>query len=293
MTYLNTLTYQSELAFIRNSMKLPLLDREEEYALTCSWYYKKDEKALKKLIASYGKLVISIAVRFKHYGLSLSDLIQEGNLGVLHAAQRFSPERDVRFATYAKWWVRAFIQDYILRNWSIVRTGSTTSQKMLFFNLKRLKSQLAHLSDDLMSHEQHHEISQILRVSMNDVAEMEQRLLHNDFSLSMTAVNSDEEWINLLKDERMNPEEENSFIENEQNYHIWIDQAMAVLNPREVYIILKRRLQDPQETLETIGNELGITKERVRQLEVRAVRKMKHFFVSHANEARKSINFLC
>lgn len=292
MTYLNTLSHQSDLAFIRNSMKLPLLDREEEYTLTCAWYYDKDEKALKKLITSYGKLVISIAVRFRHYGLSLSDIIQEGNLGVLHAAQRFSPEREVRFATYAKWWIRAFIQDYILRNWSIVRTGSTTSQKMLFFNLRRLKSQLEHLSDDLMSYEQHQEISEILHVSMNDVAEMEQRLLHNDFSLSMTSVNSDEEWINLLRDERMNPEEENTLIESEQNYHLWIDQAMTVLNPREVFIILKRRLQDPQSTLETIGNELGITKERVRQLEVRAVRKMKHYFASNVNEAKKSISFL-
>ncbi|MES2252906.1 MAG: RNA polymerase factor sigma-32 [Pseudomonadota bacterium] len=291
MEFANALTYQSELTFIRNTMKLPLLDREEEYALTCAWHYEQDDKALTKLISSYGKLVVGTASRFRHYGLPFSDLIQEGNLGLLHSAQRFDPERDVRFSTYAKWWIRAFIQDYVLRNWSIVRTGSTTSQKMLFFNLKRLKSQLSHLSADLMSHEQHEEISKILHVSLNDVAEMEQRLLHHDFSLSITAVNSEEEWISLLKDERMTPEEENSQNQEEAVRHKWIYQAMEVLNPREVYIILKRRLQDPQETLETIGNTLGITKERVRQLEVRALRKMKHYFVNYASEARQSICF--
>ncbi len=289
MEFLNSQTYQSELTFIRNTMKLPLLDREEEYSLTCAWCYEKDEKALTKLISSYGKLVVGAATRFRHYGLPLSDLIQEGNLGLLHAAQRFDPERDVRFSTYSKWWIRAFIQDYVLRNWSIVRTGSTTSHKMLFFNLKRLKSQLAHLSTDLMSYEQHEEIANILHVSLNDVAEMEQRLLHHDFSLSITALNSDEEWISLLQDERMNPEEENSHNQDDAVRHKWIDQAMEVLNPREVYIILKRRLQDPQETLEAIGKTLGITKERVRQLEVRALRKMKHYFINYASEARQSI----
>ncbi|MDP5012121.1 MAG: RNA polymerase factor sigma-32 [Alphaproteobacteria bacterium] len=289
MEFLNSQTYQSELTFIRNTMKLPMLDREEEYSLTCAWYYEKDEKALTKLISSYGKLVVGAATRFRHYGLPLSDLIQEGNLGLLHAAQRFDPERDVRFSTYSKWWIRAFIQDYVLRNWSIVRTGSTTSHKMLFFNLKRLKSQLAHLSTDLMSYEQHEEIANILHVSLNDVAEMEQRLLHHDFSLSITALNSDEEWISLLQDERMNPEEENSRNQDDAVRHKWIDQAMEVLNPREVYIILKRRLQDPQETLEAIGKTLGITKERVRQLEVRALRKMKHYFINYASEARQSI----
>ena len=291
MEFLNSSLYQSELSFIRSMMKLPLLEREEEYALTCAWYYEKDDKALAKLVSSYGKLVVGTASRFRHYGLSFNDLLQEGNLGLIHAAQRFDPEREVRFATYAKWWIRAFIQDYVLRNWSIVRTGSTTSQKMLFFNLKRLKSQLSHLSTDIMSYEQHEEIANILHVSLNDVAEMEQRLLHHDFSLSMTALNSDEEWVSLLKDERMNPEEENSKMQDEEVRHKWIDQAMEVLNPREVYIILKRRLQDPQETLETIGKTLGITKERVRQLEVRALRKMKHYFINCANEAKQSICF--
>lgn len=289
MEFLNSQSYQSELKFIRDTMNLPLLDREEEHSLTCTWCYEKDEKALTKLISSYGKLVVGIAARFRHYGLSLSDLIQEGNLGLLHAAQRFDPKRDVRFSTYAKWWIRAFIQDYVLRNWSIVRTGSTTSQKMLFFNLKRLRSKLEHLSTDLMSYEQREEIANMLQVSLNDVAEMEQRLLHHDFSLSITALNSDEEWISLLKDERMNPEEENTQLQNEEVRHKWIDQAMEVLNPREVYIVLKRRLQDPQETLEAIGGTLGITKERVRQLEVRALRKMKHYFLNYANEAKQSI----
>jgi RNA polymerase sigma-32 factor len=290
MEFINSLSHQSELNFIRYTMKLPLLDREEEYSLTCAWYYNKDEKALTKLISSYGKLVVGTATRFRHYGLPLSDLIQEGNLGLLHAAQRFDPERDVRFSTYAKWWIRAFIQDYVLRNWSIVRTGSTTSQKMLFFNLKRLKSQLSHLSSDLMSYEQHEEIAKILHVSLNDVAEMEQRLLHHDFSLSITSINSDEEWVTLLKDERMTPEEEKSQQQDDEFRHKWIDQAMEVLNPREVYIILKRRLEDPQETLETIGKALGITKERVRQLEVRALRKMKHYYLDCTIEKRPFIS---
>ncbi len=291
MEHTGSQTYQSDLTFIKGAMNVPLLSPEEEYTLTHAWYYEQDEQALAKIISSYGKLVISIAVRFKHYGLSLNDLIQEGNLGLLHAAQRFDPERNVRFSTYSKWWIRAFIQDFVLRNWSIVRTGSTTSQKMLFFNLRRLKNQLSHLSNELMSHDQHLEIANLLHVPLNDVAEMENRLINHDFSLSMTPEHSEEEWLSSLKDERRTPEEESTLLENKHIHSQWIEKAMQALNPREVHIILQRRLNHTPETLENIGKTLGITKERVRQLEVRAIRKMKHYFLDMYSEVKQSLDF--
>lgn len=287
----NTLSHQSERMFVRDVMKAPLLTQEEESLLTHAWYYDQDEKALAKIVSAYGKLVVSIAVRFKHYGLPLNDLIQEGNLGLLYAAKRFDPERNVRFSTYSKWWIRAFIQDFVLRNWSIVRTGSTTSQKILFFNLRRLKNQLSHLSNELMSHEQQTEIADTLHVSLHDVIEMENRLINHDFSLSMTPTNSEEEWLTSIKDERLTPEEQTTFLENSRIHSQWIEKAMQVLNPREVYIIIQRRLNHSPETLENIGKTLGITKERVRQLELRALRKMKHYFLDCYSEAKQSLDF--
>ncbi len=291
MEHAGSQTYQSDLTFIKAAMKIPLLSPDEEYELTHAWYYHQDEKALAKIISSYGKLVISTAIRFRYYGLPLNDLIQEGNLGLLHAAQRFDPERNVRFSTYSKWWIRAFIQDFVLRNWSIVRTGSTTSQKMLFFNLRRLKNQLSHMSDDLMSYDQHAEIANLLHVSLNDVVEMENRLINHDFSLSMTPLHSEEEWIASIKDERPTPEEESTLLESKFIHNQWIEKAMEVLNPREVHIIIQRRLNHTPETLENIGKTLGITKERVRQLEVRALRKMKHYFLDVYSEAKQSLDF--
>jgi RNA polymerase sigma-32 factor len=195
-------TKHADLEYIRQLMEQPLLKREEEHELALAWHDEHDEKALHLLVQAYMRLVVSTAIRFRHYGISLSDLIQEGNLGLMYAAERFDPERDVRFSTYARWWIRSHIQEYILRNWSIVRTGSTSAQKQLFFNLRRLKAQLAKMSTDQMTMEERDHIAETLHVSLHDVEDMENRLSSHDLSLShpMNEAGSDD-WIDSLADQ--------------------------------------------------------------------------------------------
>ncbi len=290
MEYLNSLSHQADLAFVREVMKKPILEREAELDLAKAWHENKDEKALHELIESYTRLVISLAVKYKGYGLALSDLIQEGNLGLLQAANRFDPERGVRFSTYAKWWIRAHIQDFVLRNWSIVRTGSTTVQKNLFFNLNRLRSKLISISTEMMSPEDQKMIAQYLDISIQEVEQMEARLASHDLSLSNPiSENADNDWQDLILDTRLNPEE-TSFQEHaEQSRYNWIEGAMLCLAPREQFIITQRRLSDPAQTLENLGKELSITKERVRQIEARALRKMRYYFMESMHEVRQAL----
>lgn len=286
MDYLNSLSHQADLVFVREAMKRPILERDVELDLAKAWHENKDEKALHALIECYTRLVISLAVKYKGYGLSMSDLIQEGNLGLLQAANRF--DRGVRFSTYAKWWIRAHIQDFVLRNWSIVRTGSTTTQKNLFFNLNRLRSKLLSITTETMSPQDQERIAQHLDISIQEVEAMETRLASHDLSLSHPVSEySDNNWQDFLLDTRLNPEE-TSFQEHaEQSRHNWIEEAMLCLAPREHYIISQRRLSDPLQTLERIGKELSITKERVRQIEARALRKMRYYFMESMHEVRQ------
>jgi RNA polymerase sigma-32 factor len=293
MDYINAQSHKSDLDFIRASMKMPLLEREEEYQLVYDWHNKKDEKALEKLISSYSRLVVSIALRYKHYHVSMSDLIQEGHIGLLEAAERFNPERDVRFASYARFWIRSYMQEFVLRNWSIVRTGSTTAQRALFFNLNRLRYQFMYLSDEFLTLENHEEISKILHVSIQDVAYMEGRLIHSDFSLNgSTHTESTEDRLQFIRDERPTPEEESASKDDAEMRHHWVHKAIQSLNPRERYIIIHRRLIEPIETLETVGKTLNITKERVRQLELRAMRKIKYFFRNSFKEAKEALDMI-
>jgi RNA polymerase sigma-32 factor len=277
-----------DIHFIKTSMKLPLLSREKEYELSYRWCNHGHKAALDELLFSYGKLVVSVAFRFRHYGIPFSDLIQEGNLGLLCAAHRFDPERDIRFAAYAKWWILAAMQNYILRNWSIVRTGSTTSKKSLFFKLNHLKKKMDLLSDNLMHTEQHADIAKQLQVSIRDVEEMELRLLSNDLSIHAHSAATGEEWGELLQDNRLNPEEFSMQEHDQQDQHHWIALALERLSEREAYIIQHHRLNDPSVTLDEIGRHLGITKERVRQLEAKSIRKMRQVFVKHITDVKAS-----
>ncbi|MEI8295722.1 MAG: RNA polymerase factor sigma-32 [Alphaproteobacteria bacterium] len=277
----------ADLAFVRKLMREPMLEREEERDLAKAWQENRDEKALHLLIRSYARIVVSIAIRFRYYGIPLNDLIQEGNLGLMQAADRFDPDRDVRFSSYAKWWVRSFIQNFILRNWSIVRTGSTVGQKQLFFNLRRLRAQLERVDENALSDDHRQKIADSLNVTIKEVEMMENRLAAQDLSLSTpTNDSSEEDWIDLLPDERASPESLTLEQQNNLIRHRWLQKALKCLTKREQNIIFARRLSETPATLDTLSKTLNISKERVRQLEVRAIRKMRHHLLHGIQNAK-------
>ncbi len=263
---------------VRAAMRAPSLEREEEHELAVRWKEKHDAQALHRITTSHMRLVISMASRFRNFGLSLGDLIQEGHVGLLEAAARFEPERDVRFSTYASWWIRASMQDYILRNWSIVRGGTSSAQKALFFNLRRLRMRLARGQDTMTAVAIRREIALALGVSETDVALMDSRLSASDTSLN--APMSDETGSSaersdfLVADGPLPDEVVEETIDVERRAG-WLRDALGVLNEREMQIIEKRRLTDEGATLEALGETLGISKERVRQIENRAMEKLK------------------
>ncbi|WP_274627208.1 RNA polymerase factor sigma-32 [Arvimicrobium flavum] len=264
-------------ALIRAAMKAPYLDRQEEQELALRWKERRDQQALHRITVAHMRLVIAMAGRFRHFGLPMGDLIQEGHVGLLEAAARFEPEREVRFSTYASWWIRASIQDYILRNWSIVRGGTSSTQKALFFNLRRLRARLAQGSEVLSNAEVYKQIAATLGVSEGDVAVMDARLSSPDSSLnapvSDEATGSDR-MDYLVADEPLPDEVVEDLIDLERRAG-WLNNALCVLNERELRIIRERRLQDEGATLEALGARLGISKERVRQIETRALEKLK------------------
>ena len=271
-------TQKANLAYIKTSMNAPMLEKEHEFDLARKWRDDKDEAALHEMIQSYTRLVISVASKFKHYGLPIGDLIQEGNIGLMQAANRFDPERDIRFSTYATWWIRSAIQDYVLRNWSIVRTGTTAAQKSLFFNLRRLKAQINN-EDSFETGLNANDVSLIaeeLNVKEEEVLKMNGRLSGNDQSLNMRlSDDTNEEWQTFLEDDGPNPEDVVLQMKDSKSRSEWLNSAMKMLNEREVQIIKDRHLQHKTVTLETLGDQLGISKERVRQIEKRAMEKLK------------------
>lgn len=276
-------TQQANLKFIRASMAERLLSREEEADLLARWLNKNDEKALHTLIETHQRLVVAIAHKFRHYGLPLGDLIQEGMIGLLTAANKFDLAREVRFATYASWWVRSTIQDYILRNWSIVRTGTTAAQKSLFFNLRRLRARIE--GSGVRGDDKRAQIAETLQVSVREVEEMEQRLSGADQSLNATiSEDGEDERIALLADDRPNPEEIVIGMKDAATRSRWLAEALGGLSARERTIIERRHLGDAATTLEDLGITLGVSKERVRQLEQRAMEKLKISLVRHIPE---------
>ncbi len=270
-------TQKANLDYIKASMREPLLEREHEFDLARRWREKGDEAALHELVRSYTRLVISTASRFRNYGLPMGDLIQEGNVGLMQAAARFEPEREVRFSTYAAWWIRSAMQDYILRNWSIVRTGTTAAQKSLFFNLRRLRARIERVNGgEGLQDEDRDEIAEELRVSRDDVRTMEMRLAAADQSLNAPLRDSSEdEWQDFLDDERPSPEQVVIGMRDTETRSQWLNEAISALSDREQKIIRERRLTEETVTLEQLGAELGVSKERVRQLEQRAMNKLR------------------
>ena len=263
---------------VRMAMNAPYLEREEEHDLAVRWKQAHDQEALHKITTAHMRLVISMASKFRSFGLPMSDLVQEGYVGLLEAAARFEPEREVRFSTYATWWIRASMQDYILRNWSIVRGGTSSAQKALFFNLRRLRAKLARTGQPISQPAMYREIAEALGVAEKDVALMDSRLSGPDTSLS-APVSDDEDSgasrMDFLVDDKPLQDEIVEDSSDTERRSAWLHDAMNVLNEREMRIIAKRRLSEEGATLEALGIELGISKERVRQIENRALEKLR------------------
>ncbi|WP_422004495.1 RNA polymerase factor sigma-32 [Pyruvatibacter mobilis] len=271
----------SDRRFIRTAMKAPLLEADHELNLARAWHEHQDEDALHELTSAYMRLVIAMAAKFRVYGLPMGDLVQEGNVGLMQAAQRFDPERGVRFSTYASWWIRSSIQDYILRNWSIVRTGTTAAQKSLFFNLRRLRALINDGGRASMTPEGRDFIADKLRVPLRDVEAMESRLSASDRSLNATVPGAEGgegasmEWQDMLADDRPDPEDQTRESHDAEVRRRWLARALETLNERELFIIKRRRLSEDGQTLEALGEQLGISKERVRQVEHQALNKLR------------------
>jgi RNA polymerase sigma-32 factor len=265
-------------SMISAARKAPYLDRIEEHELAVRWKEKRDQEALHRITMAHMRLVISMATKFRYFGLPLSDLIQEGHVGLLEAAARFEPDREVRFSTYATWWIRASMQDYILRNWSIVRGGTSSAQKALFFNLRRLRARLAQGSEPLRGAAVYKEIADAIGVSVSDVALMDSRLSGPDTSLNAPLSDDGEagsERMDFLVSDAPTPDEVVTASVDDERRVLWLNRALAVLNDRELRIIRERRLRDEGATLESLGEKLGISKERVRQIENRAMQKLR------------------
>jgi RNA polymerase sigma-32 factor len=272
-------------SLIRAALAAPYLDREEERDLAIRWKEDGDQEALNRIATAHMRLVISMAAKFRHFGLPIGDLIQEGHVGLLEAAARFEPEREVRFSTYATWWIRASIQDYILRNWSIVRGGTSSAQKALFFNLRRLRARLARGPETRSPTSLYQEISTTLGVPVADVAMMDSRLSAPDTSLNAPLVDDTAaDRMDFLVSDDPRPDEVAEEVIDVERRSLWLNDALGVLNPRELQIIRERRLKDEGATLESLGETMGISKERVRQIESRAMEKLKSALVK-ANPA--------
>lgn len=263
---------------MRSAMQAPYLERQKEHDLALRWKDKRDDDAMHQIAAAHMRLVIAIANRFKRFKMPLGDLVQEGYVGLLEAAARFEPDREVRFSTYATWWIRASIQDYILRNWSIVRGGTSSSQKALFFNLRRLRAKLVQDDSALSKQDIFRTIAEKLGVSVRDVETMDFRFSSSDNSLSVSVSENSDNPIakmDVLVDDSPLPDALIEQVIDGQRRTQWLYDALQILNERELEIIRFRRLNEEGATLEVLGEKLGISKERVRQIEARALQKLR------------------
>ncbi len=273
--------------YLQEIRKFPMLEPDEEYMLAKRWREHGDTEAAHKLVTSHLRLVAKIAMGYRGYGLPLSELISEGNVGMMQAVKRFDPDRGFRLATYAMWWIRAAIQEYILHSWSLVKMGTTAAQKKLFFNLRKLKGQMQAIEEGDLSAEQVSEIAESLNVPETDVVNMNRRLAAPDHSLNAPLrIDGDGEWQDWLVDE--SESQETSLAESEEldKRRKLLSAAMETLNERERHILEQRRLKDSPTTLEELRQEYGISRERVRQIEVRAFEKLQKAIRNAAIEER-------
>ncbi len=284
---------ETDQTMTRRLMRAEYLDAESELGLARAWRTGRDEAALGRLVAAHMRLAVAAAMRFRRYGVPVQDLIQEAGLGLLKAADKFDPERGVRFSTYASWWVKAGLQDYVLRNWSMVRTGSTAGQKSLFFNLKRVQAKLerqaAQAGMVLDGPQLREKIAQEIGVTLRDVLMMEGRLSGSDQSLNAVQSSDGEgrEWIDMLEDQAPQAADIVETTQDISRLRGWLRVAFRRLTERERYIVVARKIADPPRTLESLGQELGLSKERVRQLQVAASAKLRQSLEKQSPEVQQ------
>jgi RNA polymerase sigma-32 factor len=261
--------------YLNEIRQFPLLEPQQEYTLAKRWREHDDREAARQLITSHLRLVAKLAMRNRRYGLPMSEIISEGNVGLMQALKRFEPERGFRFATYAMWWIKASIQEYIMRSWSLVKISATANQRKLFFNLRRAKSRISSLDGGDLRSDQVKQIAKQLGASERDVIDMDRRL-SGDASLNVPLREGDGEWQDLLADDA--DDQEHKLVESEEasKRHDALSASLGVLNPRERRIFEARRLTDDPITLADLSSELGVSRERVRQIESRAFEKIQH-----------------
>ena len=273
--------------YLSEAKRFPMLTSENEQLFARGWRDRSDPESLRQLVGSHLRLVVKIARGYTGYGLPLSELIAEGNVGLMQAADKFDPDRGFRFATYAMWWIRASIQEYILRSWSLVKMGTTAAQKKLFFNLRKLKAQLQELEAGDLSPETVKTIATELSVPENEVVEMNRRLAASDSSLNVTiGAEGETEWLELLRDDRPSQETLIADADELALRRKLLGKALERLNDRERKILLERRLKDNPSTLEELSHQFNVSRERVRQIEVRAFEKLQKAVLNAARSLR-------
>ncbi|MDR0774641.1 MAG: RNA polymerase sigma factor RpoH [Candidatus Tisiphia sp.] len=275
--------------YLQKINKVPSLSQEEEFLLAKAYLEQNDLEAAHKLVTSHLKLVAKIAVRYRNYGLPLNELVSEGNLGLMQAVKKYNPDLGFRLSTYALWWIKASIHEYVLRSWSLVKMGTTAAQKKLFFSLGKIKHKITNLYSRAVTDQDFVQIAQELGVTKNEVSEMNSRLSGPDLSLNNLVNsgndNSDSELIEFLPETR--PSQELRLISQEDsvNKHNLLTQAMKILNDRELHILTERKLKDSPKTLDTLSIEYKISKERIRQIENTAFEKVKNFILQQMPKA--------
>lgn len=278
---LNGLDFSPEInlaRYLQSIRKFPILTPENEYDLAVKYKATHDPKIAQQLINSHLRLVVKVVSKYKGYGLPVSEMISEGNIGLLYAINKFEPEKGFRFSTYALWWIKASIQKYILNSWSLVKIGTTAAQKKLFFNLRKIKNRLNLMDDRELSHDVLGGIAASLDVSVQEVTDMNMRLKAHDGSLNVVIDSSSDngsEWIDFISDSKPNQEEKLAYSETMTYRKRLFNQALGCLNPREKDILFKRRLVDKSVTLDDLSKTYDISKERVRQIELNSIKKIR------------------
>ncbi len=263
--------------YLQNIRKYPILEQEEEYRLAVEYQKTHNREVAYKLVTSHLRLVVKVVSKYKGYGLPVSEMISEGNIGLLYAIEKFEPEKGFRFSTYALWWIKASVQKYILNSWSLVKLGTTAAQKKLFFNLRKIKNRLNLVDDREMSHQVLNHIAKSLDVSVQEVTDMNTRLKAHDGSLNTVLDSSSDgttEWMDFISDNKPNQEECLAYNETMRYRRKLFNEALVVLNSREKDILFKRRLADKAATLDDLSKTYNISKERVRQIELNSIRKI-------------------